>query len=280
MDRVFVSGDRGFIGSNLRQLLEKRGFEVKSFDLLGASVKNSQETLDYINDALTQHKPKGVFHVGACSNTLETDVNRMFFRNYEITKCFVDWSVENNTPIVYSSSAANFGVNGIHPSNLYGWSKYAAEDYVRKSGGVSLRYFNVYGPGEDHKGSMASFVNQAFRNHLHRRRIKLFPGAPIRDFVHVEDVCEANLYAFVNYSRLNLGGGLFEVGSSQPHSFEEALEAFGLSWEYLPESDVPAGYQMFTEASQDNFIPGWKPRVEFHAGMNSYREHLERRLRG
>jgi nucleoside-diphosphate-sugar epimerase len=106
----------------------------------------------------------------------------------------------------------------------------------------------------------------------------LFPGAPVRDFVHVEDVSEANLHAFLNFSKLNLRGGLFEVGSSHSHSFEEALEVFGLSWEYLPTSEVPAGYQMFTEAKPENFIPGWAPKSEFRQGMSSYRQYLEARL--
>jgi ADP-L-glycero-D-manno-heptose 6-epimerase len=279
MPNVLVTGDKGFIGSNLVAHLHESGIVAETFDLVTVTGGPYQIDRERSMDLLDSMNPDAIFHVGANSNTLDTDVNGMFFLNYEVTKWLVDWTFLNSKPFIYSSSAANFGVNGLFPSNTYGWSKFAAEDYVRKSRGVSLRYFNVYGPGEDHKGDMASFVNQAFRQVQSGGRVKLFPGEPKRDFVHVNDVCQANLHAFTTYSIANLGGGVFEVGSGQSHTFEEALEEFGLSWEYLPHSAIPAGYQEFTEAKPSKFLPGWKPKTSFRQGMSSYRKLLEEKMK-
>ena len=116
-----------------------------------------------------------VFHVGACSDTLETNVDYMMTRNYESTKIIMDWCVKNNKPMIYSSSAANYGTNNLYPSNLYGWSKYVGEGYVISNGGIALRYFNVYGPGEEDKGKMASVAYQMFIKNTKGEKITLFP---------------------------------------------------------------------------------------------------------
>jgi len=108
-------------------------------------------------------------------NTLETNVEYMMTRNYESTKIMMDWCIENNKPMIYSSSAANYGTNGKYPANLYGWSKYVAEGYVISNGGIGLRYFNVYGPGEEDKGKMASVAYQMFVKHNKGEDILLFP---------------------------------------------------------------------------------------------------------
>ena len=129
-----------------------------------------------------------VFHVGACSNTLETNVNYIMLVNYEFTKHLSDLCLTNNVPMIYSSSAANYGTNGEYPSNLYGWSKYVGEGYVVSNGGIGLRYFNVYGPGEENKGIMASVAYQMNMKKENHEGIYLFPKKPTRDFVYVKDV--------------------------------------------------------------------------------------------
>jgi ADP-L-glycero-D-manno-heptose 6-epimerase len=121
---------------------------------------------DELIQKLNDYKVEGIFHVGACSNTLETDVNYMMTRNYESTKIISDFCSENDIPLIYSSSAANYGNNQEFPSNLYGWSKYVAEQHVIQNGGVALRYFNVYGPGEEHKGKMSSVAYQMMMKHF------------------------------------------------------------------------------------------------------------------
>ena len=271
-----MTGHKGFIGSNLVKYLEKNDFEVAEFDLSDFGLIGSLFLRSQVEEVLSISHPDVIFHVGANSNTLDTDANRMFLPNYEVSKWIADWAQKYGRPIIYSSSAANYGTNGLYPSNLYGWSKYAAEDYIRKSGGVSLRYFNVYGPGENHKLQMASFVNQVFFSKSGIKSALLFPGEPRRDFVHVEDVCSANLFAFKNIEESEVRGGVFEVGTGAAHTFEEALSIFGFTWSYLPSEKVPTGYQMFTQANSGRFLPGWLPELDFRAGMTSYAAYLER----
>jgi ADP-L-glycero-D-manno-heptose 6-epimerase len=276
MLRALVTGHKGFIGSNLVTYLEKSDFEVAEFDLGDFGMISSLFLRSQVEEVLSISDPDVIFHVGANSNTLDTDANRMFLANYEVSKWIADWAGKYERPIIYSSSAANYGTNGLYPSNLYGWSKYAAEDYIRKCGGVSLRYFNVYGPGENHKLRMASFVNQVFFSPGGVESALLFPGEPKRDFVHVDDVCSANLFAFKSIEKPEVRGGVFEVGTGEAHTFEEALSLFGAKWRYFLSEEVPVGYQMFTQARFERFLPGWRPEVDFESGMRSYLLYLER----
>lgn len=278
MTKFLVTGHKGFIGSRLMRLLTDSAEDVVGMDTVDYISNSSDLNRSTFNSFLSNYLPDAIFHVGANSNTLDTDVNGMFLLNYEITKWISDWALDNSKPVIYSSSAANYGAHGEYPSNLYGWSKYAAEDYVRKSGGVSLRYFNVYGPGESHKSTMASFVYQAYMRASNQGDVMLFPGKPERDFIHVDDVCEANIFALDHFSDPGISGGVFEVGSGQAHTFEEALGQFGIDWGYLPETHVPLGYQMFTQAKSKRFLPGWKPNIDFFSGMAKYRAHLEGNL--
>jgi ADP-L-glycero-D-manno-heptose 6-epimerase len=198
----------------------------------------------------------------------------MMIRNYESTKVIADWCKNNATDLIYSSSAANYGVNGQHPSNLYGWSKYVAEDYVIMSGGIALRYFNVYGPGEEKKGSMASFIFQAFVKSQNNQQIFLFPTVPRRDFIFIDDVIQANLYAFENYQKLS--GQYYEVSTSKGETFENMLDIFGLTYSYLDESEIPEGYQFFTCGEPEKWMDGWEPMYSLLDGVAKYKEYLMR----
>jgi len=196
MKKVIVTGSRGFIGKSLSYQLNRDGYLVHSFDDSYFLSENwSEELLKTLNSL----NYDAIFHVGACSDTLETNVEYMMTRNYESTKIMMDWCIENNKPMIYSSSAANYGTNGKYPANLYGWSKYVAEGYVISNGGIGLRYFNVYGPGEEDKGKMASVAYQMFVKHNKGEDILLFPKKPKRDFVYVKDVVSANIHALNNY---------------------------------------------------------------------------------
>ena len=136
MKKIFVTGTRGFIGKNLLFELDRRGYLTCGFDDSYLTYDNWEEKLLELLNSLNYD---AVFHVGACSDTLENNTNYMMIRNYQSTKVIVDWCVENGKQFIYSSSAANYGTNGRYPSNLYGWSKYVAEDYVRLNGGIALR---------------------------------------------------------------------------------------------------------------------------------------------
>jgi ADP-L-glycero-D-manno-heptose 6-epimerase len=265
-----VTGASGFVGKRLLTRLIDSGFHASGLDDEYFDFPDWKQelvtTLDEIN-------PEAVFHVGACSNTLEQDVQFMMIRNYESTKVIMDWCIEHNRQMVYSSSAANYGESGDFPSNLYGWSKYVAEDYVVNLGGVALRYFNVYGPGEEAKERMASFLFQAFIKNQSRQEIKLFPGKPLRDFIYIEDVISANIYAHLNYEKLR--GNFFEVSTGIAHSFEEKLKIFGLEYSYLDASVIPKGYQFYTCGKPEKWMPGWKANYSLEEGVLDYKNKLE-----
>ena len=265
-----VTGSAGFVGKRLFASLMQQGTEVCGID---DDYFDSQNWKQDLITSLEKINPEVVFHVGACSDTLEQDVQYMMIRNYESTKVITDWCNENNRKMIYSSSAANYGESGLYPSNLYGWSKYVAEDYVIKSGGVALRYFNVYGPGENNKGRMASFLHQAFLKSKAKQEIKLFPKKPVRDFIYIEDVVAANIYASVNYGELK--GKYYEVSTGNAHSFEEKLEIFGLDYSYVEESLIPKGYQFYTCGLPEKWMPGWSPKFSLENGVLDYKLNLE-----
>ena len=256
--RAFITGHEGFIGKNL----------ITQFDnYFGVTEGYTKEE---IIDKLDQYKPDVVFHVGACSDTLMKDVNYIMEVNYLATKWITDWCVENNVKIIYSSSAATYGTDGKQPSNLYGWSKLLGEDYVINKGGVALRYFNVYGPGEEHKGNMASLIYQNKDKEL----VKLFPGFPTRDFVYVDDIISANLYACDHYHGLN--GKWYEVGCGDANKFETIFDFLEIPYEYLNVEDIPKGYQFNTQSQSANWMPGWSPKFDLISGLKAYKEYLSK----
>jgi nucleoside-diphosphate-sugar epimerase len=256
--KVLITGTNGFIGGNLKMHFDNP-LEIN---------EDALATVEWLD----KHKPDVVFHVGACSNTLEKDVNYMMTVNFESTKLLTDWCKLNRKPIVYSSSAASYGTNGSHPSNLYGWSKYVAEQYVISNGGVALRYFNVYGPGEEHKGAMSSMAYQMMK----AGSAKLFPGEPKRDFVYVEDVISANLYALAHYDILS--GKKYDVGLGAAHSFEYIAEALGIEYTYHDASVIPEGYQFYTCSSPRHWMPGWAPQHSLKTALTICKTYWQKLL--
>ena len=270
MKKVIVTGSRGFIGKSLSYQLNRDGYLVHSFDDSYFLSENwSEELLKTLNSL----NYDAIFHVGACSDTLETNVEYMMTRNYESTKIMMDWCIENNKPMIYSSSAANYGTNGKYPANLYGWSKYVAEGYVISNGGIGLRYFNVYGPGEEDKGKMASVAYQMFVKHNKGEDILLFPKKPRRDFVYVKDVVSANIHALNNYEEL--GGKYYEVGSGTAHTFEDVLDNMGYEYSYTPEKLIPNGYQFYTCSDKTKWMNGWESAWSLENGINDYKQYLK-----
>lgn len=274
MKKILVTGATGFVGKCLITTLRKQGLEVSGIDSEYFESENWKQELERV---LIKIDPEVVFHVGACSDTLEQDVQFMMTRNYESTKVITDWCIQKNRKVIYSSSAANYGESGLFPSNLYGWSKYVAEDYVIKSGGVALRYFNVYGPGEQHKGRMASFLHQAYLMHITNQQIKLFPGKPLRDFIYIEDVISANIHALRTYEKIK--GTYYEVSTGTAHSFEEKLEILGLNYSYLDKSLIPIGYQFYTCGNPEKWMPAWRPLFSLEQGVLAYKFELEQEFK-
>lgn len=264
MKNILITGTEGFIGSNLSYELSDR-FTINE---INEDIFKSGNWVKDLKEQLEEIAPSAIFHVGACSDTLETDVNFMMTRNFEFTKILSEYCFDKNIPLIYSSSAANYGTNNEYPSNLYGWSKYVAEQFVLQNGGVALRYFNVYGPGESHKGRMASVAHQMMEKVKNGEDIKLFPGNPQRDFVYIKDVVSANIFAYENYDDLQYN--YYDVGFGEARSFEDVLDILGISYTYHEEKDIPKGYQFFTECDKTKWMSGWEPKYNLEEGLRDY----------
>jgi ADP-L-glycero-D-manno-heptose 6-epimerase len=268
MKKIIITGTKGFIGGNLLRELSDR-FRVYE---INEDIFDNKDWRYLLKETLHSIFPDAIFHVGACSDTLETDVNFMMLRNYEFTKIVSEFSFENDIKMIYSSSAANYGVNNQHPSNLYGWSKYISEQFVLQNGGVALRYFNVYGPGEEHKGRMSSVAFQMLNKFKNGEEIKLFPGSPKRDFVYVKDVIDANIYAYENHD--NLAYHFYDVGYGTARSFEDVMDILGIPYSYHNEDMIPEGYQFFTESNRDRWLMRWEPKYNLELGLTDYLSNL------
>ena len=261
--KVLITGTNGFIGKNLKKALKKH--EILS---INEDIFDNSNWIEDLQNKVWEFQPEVVYHVGACSNTLEQDINYMMKVNYEFTKHLSDICLSLGIPLIYSSSAANYGTNGKYPSNLYGWSKYAAEDYVLLNGGISLRYFNVYGPGEEHKEKMASVAYQMYKTD----KALLFPGNPKRDFVYVDDVVAANIFAFENFNKLL--PTYYEVGSGRAETFETVLNLMDINYKYLEETLIPEGYQFYTCSNKEKWMPEWSPKYNLKKGLKKYLNYL------
>jgi len=288
-----VTGGAGFIGSNLvRRLLEETGDDVVVVDDLtdGHKFRNlaALPIADFLDkdeflERLDPQFSSGVdciFHQGACSTTTEWDGRYMMEVNYRYSVELYEYCAAERVPLIYASSAAVYGASTAfkesdraaeRPLNVYGYSKLLFDDYVRRHRAqrgrgrrtrrrapvVGLRYFNVYGPGEAHKGGMASV---AF--HLHGQvaatgEARLFEGSggyaageQRRDFVHVGDVVDVNLW-FFEHTRVS---GIFNVGTGASATFNEVATAI-IAWHgkgairYIPfPEELKTRYQSFTEA--------------------------------
>jgi ADP-L-glycero-D-manno-heptose 6-epimerase len=289
-----VTGAAGFIGSKLVEGLNRRGvMDVIAVDHLAHADKfrnlAAAEIADYLDQAefignleCFEGAVEAVFHQGACSDTMETDGRYMLDNNYAYSKRLLEWCQEEGVPFIYASSAAVYGAGPEfreerryeRPLNVYGYSKFLFDQYVRRilatqnAQVAGLRYFNVYGPNEQHKGRMASVAYHAYHQLLGAGKVKLFVGSggydngeQRRDFVFVEDVVDVNLWL------LERGdvSGVFNCGTGRAQTFNElaaavinAVQGTRLSVrdmvqkgliEYIP---FPAGlaekYQSFTQA--------------------------------
>jgi len=271
MNTYLVTGSDGFIGGRLVDKLESMGHKVIRYEIDSVFRKDWKILLGGI---LNESGPiECVFHVGACSDTLNNDVNYMMFINYEFTRILSDMCFASGIKLVYSSSAACYGVDLNMPSNLYGWSKYAAELHISSNRhGVSLRYFNVFGPGEHNKGKMASIGYQSFIKHfVDKSVVGLFPGNPERDFIYVDDVVEANIKAYEIYKP----GSVYDVGTCTPISFEIFLSVMGIPFVYLDKREIPEGYQFYTSANQAKTIPGWSSKKGIIDRIEEYSTYLQ-----
>ncbi len=288
-DRILVTGGAGFIGSALVWALNQQGQEnILLCDSLGCDEKWKNlvplRYADYIDaddllDAVDMGDDLGgvtkVFHLGACSATTETDAAYLMRNNFEYTKRLAHWSLDKGARFVYASSAATYGdgeqgmddvdedIDRLRPLNMYGYSKHLFDLYAKRAGIldqiVGLKYFNVYGPNEGHKGDMRSVVDKAFGQIQETGGVKLFKsyrddyedGKQMRDFHYVKDAIKMTLF-LADQKEAN---GLFNVGSGVAHTWVDLVEAIYAALDQevkiefidMPET-LKEKYQYFTKA--------------------------------
>lgn len=261
---ILVTGGAGFIGSNLAAALVEQGYDVAVSDRLRAADGGKWRNLakhaiaDFIDpDALPAwlggrgSSVEAIVHMGAVSSTTEPDADKIIHSNFTLSRDLFDWCAEHNRRIVYASSAATYGDGGLgfddddslealerlRPLNAYGWSKalfdiYAARKSARGQAPpqwAGLKFFNVYGPNEGHKGGMKSVVAQIWPTVCDGGQVKLFQshnpdyadGGQMRDFVYVRDAVQIVSWLL----EAPAVSGVFNVGSGQARSFKDLAMA-------------------------------------------------------
>ena len=323
MTYYIVTGAAGFIGSKIVEGLNRRGVrEIIAVDNLAHADKFKNlagcEIADYVDQAefianleRWEGSVEAVLHQGACSDTMETDGRFMMENNYAYSRRLLEWCQEEEVPLLYASSASVYGSGPEYreeracerPLNIYGYSKFLFDQLVRSRAAeasaqvVGLRYFNVYGPNEAHKGRMASVALHAYQQLHGEGKVKLFAGSDgyrdgeqRRDFIYVDDVVAVNLW-FLERRHVS---GIFNCGTGRAQTFNRLAVAVinavhgtqstlhdvvakGLI-EYIPFPPALVGkYQSFTEADVTKLrgagYPGEFKTVE--QGVAAYVKELQ-----
>lgn len=251
-----VTGAAGFIGANIVKSLNERGITNiiavdnlskadKFRNLVDCEIADYLDKHDFIERIQAGHFDgdiEAIFHEGACSDTMETDGRYMMENNYRYSLILLDWCLDQDVQFLYASSAATYGGSSVFkeerqyeaPLNVYGYSKFLFDQVVRQrlpeagSQIVGFRYFNVYGPRENHKGRMASVAFHNFNQYRSEGKVKLFEGShgypnggQQRDFVYVGDVAKVNLW-FLDHPEKS---GIFNLGSGRAQSFNDVAVA-------------------------------------------------------
>ena len=285
--RIVVTGASGFIGRNLAAELNARGYDnLLLVDILGRDDKwRNLAGLDFEdvlhpaaflnlveNDKLAD--VDAIFHLGACSATTERDADYLLENNYRYTRTLCEWSLRHGVRFIYASSAATYGdgskgysdstpLEDLRPLNMYGFSKHMFDLWAQKHRYLDriagLKYFNVFGPYESHKGDMRSMVHKAYGQILKTGKVQLFKsylpgyadGEQMRDFVYVKDAVAATLY-FLEHREI---GGLFNCGAGQARTWKDLMNAVFSAMQVTPQIEfiempeiLRGKYQYFTQA--------------------------------
>lgn len=335
---IVVTGAAGFIGSNIIQELNRRGYyDILAIDNLtnGDKAKNladldildfidKEDFIDTIVNGEYDNQVDYIFHQGACSATVEANGKYMMKNNYEYSCLLLEFAQKNEVPFMYASSAATYGASDVFieerqyevPLNVYGYSKMLFDHTVRRyfeaglrAPVVGLKYFNVYGNREFHKGRMASVVLHHFRQYQEHGTVKLFEGCQgygngeqSRDFISIEDVIRVNMHFFDNHTKSpNEISGIFNCGTGTARSFNDlslatinacrkadGYVALDLQTaitqgilEYIPfPGDLADKYQCFTQSNNTNLIQVGKykqPFLSLEQGVENYVNSLLKR---
>jgi ADP-L-glycero-D-manno-heptose 6-epimerase len=307
MTRIVVTGAAGFIGSNIIKGLNARGMDDiiavddlkqgdKFLNLASLRIADYVDADSFYDDFASGHygQVEAIFHEGACSDTMEQDGKYMMANNYALSRDLFMACQKRGSRLLYASSAATYGGSSTfledpafeRPLNVYGYSKLLFDQRMRRECGnqfertlagrthqvVGFRYFNVYGPQEQHKGRMASVAFHQFNQFKSEGRVKLFgeyggytAGGQMRDFVYIDDVVAVNLWFFDNPTQsgiFNLGTGLaqpfndvaisvvntlLEQRGETPLSLEEAVKRGLIEYVNFPDA-LRGKYQSYTQA--------------------------------
>lgn len=299
--KVLITGGSGFIGTNLAlHILSLNNVEVKVLDNF---YKGSRSNLDNfageiihgdilkIKNLLKQWNPDVIFHQAAITDTTILDEQLLFETNVKGFRTVLDYAAGCEAKVVYASSAAIYGVGATpmtesqtpSPHNLYGKSKlvaeHLAEKYRKKCGliTIGLRYFNVYGPKEHHKGKMASMIWQLALQMVSGKRPRIFKwGQQKRDQIYVEDVVRANMLAL--HSNVS---GVYNVGTGKAVSFNDIVSVLNevLGYSYEPDYfDNPYGFYQNTtlaDVTKTRQILGFKAEYDLRRGVEDYLKKID-----
>ena len=313
---IIVTGGAGFIGSCVVRTLNDAGIsDIVIVDNIAATDKwmnmRNKKYLKYVNrsdflaELPTYENVTAVIHMGACSSTTERDFDYLWNNNFEYTKALWNYCAEKQISFIYASSAATYGdgsqgfddrtdIDLLRPLNGYGYSKQLFDQWVKHQAVTfpkqyaGLKFFNVYGPNEYYKGSMASMIFHGFNQIKESGEIRLFKscdpnytdGGQLRDFVYVKDICAVIKWLLDNPSV----SGLFNVGTGRAQSFKELAEAtfkaLGLEpnirYIEMPEH-LKNKYQYYTKAEMSKLREAGydRPFMDLESGAGDYvRSHL------
>lgn len=325
---IIVTGAAGFIGRNVVAELNARGEdELILVDELGRDDKwknlvglryedivSPEDFLGLLEDGAYQDA-RSVIHLGACSATTEKDADFLLRNNYQYTRVLCNWAQAQGARFVYASSAATYGDGScgyddddavtpmLEPLNMYGYSKQMFDLWALKHGLfedrggeegsiVGLKYFNVYGPHEDHKGDMRSVVVKSFEQVRQTGEVKLFKsyrpeykdGEQMRDFIYVKDAVDVTLH----FAMQDAGapGGLFNCGTGKARTWLDLTRAVfaGMGSEPKIEfvempKELQGKYQYFTQAKTEKLraVGYEKPFTSLEDGVGEYVKWLEKR---
>ena len=309
---IAVTGGAGFIGSAIVWRLNTMGEEkIIVVDELGNDEKWKNlvglKFIDFINkDDFIESLEKGlkynfdsIIHMGANSSTTEKDADNLIKNNYEYTKSLAQFALANKVRFIYASSGATYGdgsrgfdddensVSNLHPLNMYGYSKQLFDLWAIKqnliNSIVGLKYFNVYGPNEYHKGDMRSVVHKAFEQLTSEGFVRLFKsknpvykdGEQMRDFIYIKDAVDMTLWFLQNKDK----NGLYNIGSGKARTWNDLVTALfnavdksvNIKYIEMPKH-LELKYQYFTEAKVDKIRDAGytKPLMSLEEGVADY----------
>ncbi len=307
---IIVTGGAGFIGSNIVKALNDMGRRdilvvddltdgTKFLNLVDLDIEDYMDKDDFIASIMAgdDFGPIDViFHEGACSATTEWDGKFMMQNNYEYSKELLHFCLDREIPFYYASSAATYGnkLDFIEqrqsegPLNVYGYSKFLFDEYVRRilphanSPVCGFKYFNVYGPREQHKGSMASVAFHLNTQILKGENPKLFAGSEkfLRDFIYVGDVADVNIWCWQHGI-----SGIYNLGTGKAQSFKDVADAVVTFHgkghiETIPFPEhLKSRYQEYTQANMDKLrAAGYdKPFKDVKTGVTEYMAWLNKK---